>query len=97
MAGLRSSRQTKPEWSVRIPTAAAGITANARQELVTQWGEAEDEAAQKEILAELNKTIYDELPFEKVSNLSTLDARTSKLQDYEDWYGPRFWNTWKSK
>ncbi|MFJ6414694.1 ABC transporter substrate-binding protein [Terribacillus saccharophilus] len=67
------------------------------QELIAQWGEAEDEAAQQEILAELNKTIYDELPFEKVSNLSTLDARTSKLQDYDDWYGPRFWNTWKSQ
>jgi peptide/nickel transport system substrate-binding protein len=66
------------------------------QELLAQWGTA-DEGEQQQILAELNKTLYEELPFEKVTNISALDARTTDLQGFDEWYGPRFWNTWKTK
>ncbi|GGA22959.1 ABC transporter substrate-binding protein [Psychrobacillus lasiicapitis] len=66
-------------------------------DLIAQWGEAETEEQQKEILTEMNQTVNDELPFIKIANLTTLDIKTNKIKNYENWLGQRFWNTWKAE
>ncbi len=66
------------------------------QEQIAQWAQAESEEERQQILAGLNETLYEELPFEKVTNISNLNARTTDLHDYSEWYGPRFWNTYKT-
>lgn len=65
--------------------------------LLGRWGTAETEEQKREILAEMNQTVYDELPFIKIANESTLDARSTKIKGYDSWIGQRFWNTWKSE
>ncbi|MCA0972193.1 ABC transporter substrate-binding protein [Halobacillus litoralis] len=67
------------------------------QSLISQWATAETEEEKQQILADLNGTLYEELPFEKIANVSNLDARSEDLKNYTSWYGPRFWNTWKAE
>ncbi|MGX7594280.1 ABC transporter substrate-binding protein [Planococcus plakortidis] len=66
------------------------------QEQIAKWAQAESEEERQQILAGLNETLYEELPFEKVTNISNLNARTTDIHDYSEWYGPRFWNTYKT-
>ncbi|WP_068674755.1 ABC transporter substrate-binding protein [Oceanobacillus sp. Castelsardo] len=66
-------------------------------ELMDQWGLAASSEERQEILAEMNQTVYDELPFLKVANETTLDIMSDEIQDYDAWIGPRFWNTYKNK
>ncbi|MDZ5712767.1 ABC transporter substrate-binding protein [Jeotgalibacillus haloalkalitolerans] len=67
------------------------------QGLISQWATAESDEEKEDILAALNQTLSEELPFEKVTNVSNLDARSSALENFSEWYGPRYWNTWKSE
>lgn len=65
-------------------------------ELMTQWGLAATSEERQEILTEMNETVYDELPFLKVANETTLDIMSDEIQEYDAWIGPRFWNTYKN-
>lgn len=67
------------------------------QDLITQWATATTDEEKQQILAGLNETLYEEKPFEKVTNVSNLSARTTDVGNYSEWYGPRFWNTWKAE
>ncbi|ASN03592.1 ABC transporter substrate-binding protein [Virgibacillus necropolis] len=81
-----------------MDTASSGWYNSGRWgNLLDRWSTAETGKQKKEILAEMNQTVYDELPFIKVVNESTLDAKSDKIKDYTSWIGQRFWNTWKSK
>lgn len=66
------------------------------QGLISQWAATDSEEEKQQILAGLNETLYEELPFEKVTNISNLSARASNVENYSEWYGPRFWNTYKT-
>ncbi|WP_156289480.1 ABC transporter substrate-binding protein [Oceanobacillus salinisoli] len=66
-------------------------------ELMDQWGLAASSEERQEILAEMNQTVYEELPIIKVANETTLDIMSDEIQEYDAWIGPRFWNTWKSE
>lgn len=65
--------------------------------LLERWGHAETEEKKNKILAKMNQTVYDELPFIKIVNEKTLDIMSSKIEGYTSWIGLRFWNTWKSE
>ncbi len=67
------------------------------QDLLDQWGKAETKEQKKDILTKMNQTVYEELPFYKIANETSLDIKSHKLQEYDNWLGQRFWNTWKSK
>ncbi|KKE79086.1 ABC transporter substrate-binding protein [Oceanobacillus caeni] len=66
-------------------------------ELMTQWGLAASSEERQKILKEMNQTVYDELPFLKVANETTLDIMSDEIQEYDAWIGPRFWNTYKNE
>ncbi|RYL94324.1 hypothetical protein EWI07_05725 [Sporolactobacillus sp. THM7-4] len=65
------------------------------ESLLGQWGKAVTEKQKQEVLAQMNRTVYTELPFYKIANEKTLDIRSSQLH-YDSWLGERFWNTWKT-
>lgn len=65
--------------------------------LLNNWNLVQDGEERKEILGEMNQTVYDELPFIKLSNVTSLDISSAKIPEYNIWVGPRFWNTWKSE
>ncbi|MBA2174826.1 hypothetical protein H0266_07970 [Halobacillus locisalis] len=67
------------------------------QQLISDWATAGTEEEKDQILAELNATLYEERPFEKVANVSNLDVRSTSVKSYNSWYGPRSWNTWKAE
>lgn len=60
--------------------------------LMEQWGLAASSDERQQILAEMNQTVYDELPFIKIANETTLDIMSDEIQGYDSWIGPRFWN-----
>lgn len=64
-------------------------------ELMKQWALAASSEERQAILAEMNKTVSDELPFVKIANETTLDILSDEIQEYDAWIGPRFWNAWK--
>lgn len=66
------------------------------QALMKEWASTSDDEELEEILAEMNKTVYDELPFIKVANVSNLDVKNENLETESDWVSLRFWNTWKN-
>lgn len=81
-----------------VDTSSSGWYKSDRwTDLIAQWGDAETTEQKQQVLADMNKTVYEELPFEKITNISSLDIKTSKLKDYDSWVGQRFWNTWKDK
>ncbi|WP_047984277.1 ABC transporter substrate-binding protein [Ornithinibacillus californiensis] len=63
--------------------------------LMNQWALAASSEERQEILAEMNQTVSDEIPFLKIANETTLDVMSDDIQEYDAWIGPRFWNTWK--
>ncbi|MFD1849792.1 ABC transporter substrate-binding protein [Oceanobacillus bengalensis] len=65
--------------------------------LLDSWGVAESAEERQEILAEMNQTVNDELPFLKIANETKLDIKSDKIPEYDNWVGQRFWNTWKSE
>lgn len=66
-------------------------------DLTTDWNLATDETTRQDILSQMNQTIYEELPFIKISNVSTLDIKSNQLKADHDWVGQRFWNSWLEK
>jgi len=60
--------------------------------LMEQWGLAASSEERQQILAEMNQTVYDELPFIKIANETTLDIMSDEIQGFDSWIGPRFWN-----
>lgn len=95
-------------WSTRFSPSELGMlildtnssgwyNSDRWEKLLNQWSTANSREQKKEILAKMNQTVNEELPFIKVVNESTLDAKSDKLKDYDSWVGQRFWNTWKSK
>lgn len=66
-------------------------------DLLDQWGHAETAEQKKEVLTEMNQTVYDELPFLKIANITTLDIKSNQITEYDNWLGQRFWNTWKAE
>ncbi|MEW9674597.1 ABC transporter substrate-binding protein [Lentibacillus sp. L22] len=93
-------------WSTRFSPSELGMlelnaarsgwyTSERWEELINQWGTAKSTEEKQEILGEMNQTIYDELPFIKISNVKRFDAKSNKVRHLENWVGPRFWNTWK--
>ncbi|OCA88038.1 hypothetical protein A8F94_09445 [Bacillus sp. FJAT-27225] len=64
-------------------------------ELMDQWALAASSEERQKVLAEMNKTVSEELPFLKIANETTLDIMSDEIQEYDAWIGPRFWNTWK--
>lgn len=78
-----------------LETASSGFYESERwEELMNQWSSYETEEEKDDILSSMNETVWDELPFIKLSNVSTLDFKHEKLADYESWIGQRFWNTY---
>lgn len=67
------------------------------QELLKEWAATSADEDREEILEEMNKTVYDELPFIKVTNVSNLDVKNEHLETENDWVSLRFWNTWKTE
>lgn len=79
-------------------TASSGFYESDRWvSLLQQWGTAEPGEERKEILGKMNETIWEELPFLKVANETTLDIKSNKIKDFDNWVGQRHWNTWKSE
>lgn len=66
-------------------------------DLLNSWGVAESSEERADILAEMNQTVNDELPFIKIANETLLDIKSETIPTYDNWIGPRFWNTWKIK
>lgn len=58
------------------------------------WGTAETTEQKQKVLAEMNQTVNEELPFIKVANETSFDIKSDKIKDYDSWVGQRFWNTW---
>lgn len=67
------------------------------EELLVKWGEAEIGEEREEILGEMNRLVWEELPFLKVANVTSLQIQTNSLTGHEAWIGPRFWNMWKEE
>lgn len=66
-------------------------------ELLNEWATANNPDEQAELLAAMNQTVNDELPFVKIANETKLDIISKNIPNYDAWFGPRFWNTWKSE
>lgn len=80
-----------------IGTNSSGFYESEQWEhLLEQWSSA-DKEEKKSILAAMNETVWDELPFIKIVNKTTLDMKSNQIKDYDSWVGQRFWNTWKSE
>ncbi|MFT4412233.1 ABC transporter substrate-binding protein [Fredinandcohnia humi] len=78
-------------------TASSGWYESERwASLLDRWGNAGEGNEKKEILTEMNQTVYEELPFTKIANETLLDIKVESME-YEGWVGPRFWNSWKSE
>lgn len=77
-----------------LGAASSGFYESERwEDLLNQWSNYETEEEKSEILADMNQTVWDELPFIKIANEYVLDFRHDKIADYESWVGQRFWNT----
>lgn len=78
-----------------LDTASSGFYESERwEDLLDQWSKYETEEEKLTILAEMNDTVWSELPFVKITNESILDFKHTKIADYESWIGQRFWNTY---
>lgn len=66
------------------------------QSLLNQWVQTSDPSKQKELLAKMNKTVYQEMPFIKIVDRTQLDVNSAKVQGFESFIGQNFWNTWLS-
>lgn len=77
-----------------LDTASSGFYESKRwEDLLRQWSNYGTEEEKDAILADMNETVWNELPFIKIANESVLDFRHDKIADYESWIGQRFWNT----
>src|SRR5690625_120951 len=61
--------------------------------LLSDWGLASSSEERSEILAGMNQTVNDEIPFIKIANETNLDIKSEKIPAYDSWVGQRFWNT----
>lgn len=78
-----------------LGTSSSGYYQSERwEDLLHQWSKYETEEEKDTILADMNETVWSELPFIKIANVSVLDFRHDKISDYESWIGQRFWNTY---
>lgn len=83
---------------LNIGKASSGFYESEQWEnLIDEWSHATSEADKQNVLAKMNETVWDELPFIKLVNETTLDIMNDNIQDYESWVGQRFWNTYKSE
>lgn len=81
-----------------IGSSSSGFYESKRWEkLLDEWSNVDTEEEKQDVLAEMNQTVWDELPFVKMVNETTLDIKSDKVKEYESWVGPRFWNTYKSE
>ncbi|MEH7383480.1 ABC transporter substrate-binding protein [Bacillus sp. JJ1533] len=81
-----------------MDTASSGwYTSERWGSLLNTWGVTASPEERKEILADMNQTVNDELPFIKIANETKLDIKSEKIPVYDNWVGQRFWNTWKNQ
>jgi len=66
-------------------------------DLLNAWGVAQTPEERSTILADMNQTVNDEIPFIKIANETILDIKSENIPVYDSWVGQRFWNTWKSE
>lgn len=95
-------------WSTRFSPSELGMliqdtsssgwyNSDRWENLLDDWGTAGTGEQKQKVLAEMNQTVNDELPFIKVANETSFDIKSDKLKDYDSWVGQRFWNTWKDE
>lgn len=80
-----------------IGSSSSGFYESDRWEnLLDEWSRYETDEEKQDILTNMNETVWDELPFIKIVNETTLDIKSDQVKDFESWVGQRFWNTYKS-
>ena len=64
------------------------------QSLRDEWAKTLDEPTKMELLAEMNKTVYEEVPLIKGANYAAVYANRTELSGYPNWMDATFWNVW---
>jgi peptide/nickel transport system substrate-binding protein len=86
---------TSMTWMV--PGAWAGFYESpAMEKLLDQWTATADPDAQQDLLAEMNRVVYTEVPEIKGPVLSALYVGGDGLEGYPNWMDATFWNVWLS-
>lgn len=62
--------------------------------LVLAGASESDVAERQRIYADLQKLMWEELPWLPVGDLFELEATNTSVAGYKNWYTPRFWNVW---
>jgi len=68
----------------------------AMDKLLDQWAASSDPDVQQDLLAEMNKVVYTEVPEIKGPVLSALYVGGKNLGGYPNWMDATFWNAWVS-
>ncbi|MNQ99462.1 Dipeptide-binding protein DppE precursor [compost metagenome] len=72
-------------------------TSDTKAALLTQFNTETDQAKRKDIFANIQKLVYEEVPFYKVGDFNSLSAKAPALKGYKSAPWPYFWNTWLEK
>ena len=90
-----SSDPTSQAWM--IPGAWPGsYESPAMEKLIKQWALASDPDVEQDLLAEMNRVVYTEVPEIKGSVMSALYVGGNDLEGYPNWMDTTFWNAWLS-
>lgn len=71
-----------------------GFSSKEIDGLFDDYSHATTQAERSEIAKKLQVAFWKEVPELQVGDLAQLDGASAKLQGYEAWYLPRFWNAW---
>ena len=69
-----------------------GYCSQEMDELVLTGAREPDVAARQEIYSELQRMMWEELPWLPMGDLFELEATNASVTGYQNWYTPRFWN-----
>jgi len=75
-----------PDW-------AGWYESERMQSLLSEWISTTNPEQQKQLLADMNRTVYEEIPVIKLMNSRGLHGHSTKLLDYENWIDMKLWNT----
>lgn len=62
--------------------------------LLDEWARTLDEPTKQKLLAQMNATVYNEVPLIKGANYAAVYANSNRLSGYPNWIDATFWNTW---
>lgn len=76
-----------PKW-------AGSYESPTMQALLGKWSRATAGAQKRQLIAQMQGTVYAEFPVIKIANEKQLNAYSTKLHGYESFMDFTFWNTW---